>query len=238
MVKILTTSTKVQKGEKRGYMTAIAYLSPATESGKSLCPWCTPGCAAACLGHSSGRLALPQAKANRLSRSKLFLEDRGRFFCQLLGEINEHVALASSRGMKAAVRINGSSDIPWERVAPEIFSTFQGVRFYDYTKSFDRVQAFLGGKLSENYHLTFSLAETEKNRREAELLLKLGANVAVVFEALPRTFWGAPVINGEADDLRFLDPRGVVVGLRAKGAAIKDATGFVVRIGQSQRVAA
>jgi hypothetical protein len=42
------------------------------------------------------------------------------------------------------------------------------------------------------------------------------------------TYLGRPVINGDADDLRFLDPVGVFVGLKAKGLAKKDTTGFVI----------
>jgi hypothetical protein len=38
---------------------------------------------------------------------------------------------------------------------------------------------------------------------------------------------GMSVVDGDADDLRFLDGRGVVVGLKAKGPAKKDTSGFV-----------
>jgi hypothetical protein len=48
---------------------------------------------------------------------------------------------------------------------------------------------------------------------------------------LPATFTiggkSFPVINGDETDLRFLDAKGVIVGLRAKGKARKDTTGFV-----------
>jgi hypothetical protein len=36
-----------------------------------------------------------------------------------------------------------------------------------------------------------------------------------------------PVFNGDESDLRFLDPKGVIVGLYAKGKAKKDTSGFV-----------
>ena len=45
---------------------------------------------------------------------------------------------------------------------------------------------------------------------------------------LPTHWNGFPVINGDENDLRFLDPKGVVVGLKAKGKAKTDTTGFVV----------
>jgi hypothetical protein len=56
-------------------------------------------------------------------------------------------------------------------------------------------------------------------------------NVAVVFDTLPTTYLGRPVVNGDDTDLRFLDPQGVVVGLKAKGRAKKDTSGFTVIMG-------
>jgi hypothetical protein len=35
-------------------------------------------------------------------------------------------------------------------------------------------------------------------------------------------------VDGDKDDLRFLDPQGVIVGLKAKGDAKHDDTGFVI----------
>jgi hypothetical protein len=37
------------------------------------------------------------------------------------------------------------------------------------------------------------------------------------------------VFDGDDTDLRFLDPTGVIVGLKAKGRARKDTSGFVIR---------
>jgi hypothetical protein len=93
--------------------------------------------------------------------------------------------------------------------------------------------AFLDGKMPENYRLTFS--RSEKNEDIADGFIKRGGNVAVVFStrkgrALPDTYLGAPVIDGDEHDLRFLDPRGVVVGLRAKGKAKTSRSDFVVAV--------
>ena len=41
------------------------------------------------------------------------------------------------------------------------------------------------------------------------------------------TWKGFEVVNGDETDLRFLDKKGVVVGLIEKGRAKKDETGFV-----------
>jgi hypothetical protein len=102
---------------------------------------------------------------------------------------------------------------------------FPNVQFYDYTKW----PSHLRQDLPANYHLTFSRSElttSEDIKREIDA----GRNVAVVFDAVPDTWEGLPVIDGDANDLRFLDPTGVIVGLKAKGAAKKDITGFVVRL--------
>jgi hypothetical protein len=59
-----------------------------------------------------------------------------------------------------------------------------------------------------------------------------GMNVAVVFGIkktlpMPEYYNGVQVFNGDESDLRFLDPKNVVIGLYAKGKAKKDETGFV-----------
>ncbi len=229
MVNILTTSKKIQKGEKQGWLTAICYLSPANESEKNLCPWHTEAYAAACLGHSSGRLALPFAKRNRMKRSELFLKNRTRFYSQLRSEIDTHLEVSELKDFKPAFRLNGSSDIPWESVFPDLFKEYSSVQFYDYTKSFKRMLSFCGDELPLNYHLTYSRSEVVKDWNQSEEILSIGGNVAVVFDRIPNNYQGYSVVDGEANDLRFLDKKGVVVGLKAKGAALKDELGFVVK---------
>lgn len=87
--------------------------------------------------------------------------------------------------------------------------------------------AFLAGELPANYHLTFSRSET--NQKIADSILASGGNVAAVFrKVLPSSFSGVVVVNGDETDLRFLDPKGVIVGLVEKGLAKKDSTGFVL----------
>jgi hypothetical protein len=130
-------------------------------------------------------------------------------------------------------RLNGTSDISWEKYEvirngvtfKNIFDAFKEVTFYDYTK-------ILGRKIQQydNYSLTFSAADG--NDLDVIRAMKEGLNVAVVFgvkktEPLPETYNGVSVFNGDDSDLRFLDPKNVVVGLYAKGRAKKDTTGFV-----------
>jgi hypothetical protein len=105
---------------------------------------------------------------------------------------------------------------------------FPNVNFYDYTKGFTRMMAWLNGKMPDNYHLTFSRSEETSDDR-IKKILSLGGNVAVVFRgSLPKTYLGFPVVDGDENDLRFKDKKGVIVGLVEKGLAKKDETGFVV----------
>jgi hypothetical protein len=151
---------------------------------------------------------------------------------QLVRDIERHVRRAERHGLKPAVRLNGTSDLPWERIRcgehANVFERFPDVEFYDYTK----VPVGIRRRALDipNYHLTFSLAESnDDNARDA---MAAGLNVAAVFavkrgQPLPETYWRRPVIDGDVSDLRFTDPAGCIVGLRAKGRAIKDRSGFV-----------
>jgi hypothetical protein len=106
-----------------------------------------------------------------------------------------------------------------------IFTAFPEVQFYDYTK-------VLGRKVKDisNYQLTFSAADG--NDADVTKAIAQGYNVAVVFGikktvAMPETYLGMTVFNGDQTDLRFLDPKSVIVGLYAKGKAKTDQSGFV-----------
>lgn len=226
---ILGTSKKTKKSETVGVLSRVVYLAPSTESGRwNLCPHASPACAAACLGHSAGRMHTPDSWNARRRRTWALMTDRAGFVRQLCDEAARHARRAARRGMVGAVRPNGSSDVPWERVAPRMFETV-GIRWYDYTKDPARMRAFLAGRLPATYHLTFSRDERPETERAALRFLAQGGTVAVVFERLPGTWKGFPVVDGDAHDARFLDAPGTVVGLVAKGAARRDQSGFVVR---------
>lgn len=226
---------KTVKGEKFGYLTGILYLAPASLSGVNLCPQSSAGCRAVCL-YSAGMGVFQNVQQGRLAKSARFLNERDAFMRDIVSDIRKLVAEADKKGMKPVVRLNGTSDIQWENITVDgktVFEHFPTVDFMDYTKIAKRM--FVGSKARAiaNYHLTFS--RSEENGAIAETVAAAGGNVAAVFatkkgEALPSSYMGRKVISGDNSDLRFLDEKGVIVGLIAKGKARKDTSGFVVAL--------
>ncbi len=226
-MKLLSTANpKIQKGAKLGYLSFILHLAPATLSGKETCPKRTAGCTAACL-NTAGRGGMFKKGENtnmiqqaRIRKTKMFFEDRDAFMAQLEKDIKLGIKQAAKLGLTPVFRLNGTSDLAWEKYG--IIEKFPEVQFYDYTKVLGRKVAHL-----KNYHLTFSAADG--NDADVARAVAQGMNVAAVFDALPAEYMGRPVINADDTDLRFLDPKGVIAGLKAKGRAKKDTTGFVRR---------
>ncbi len=218
-MKLLTVdNAKTTKGESLGYLTGILYLAPASLSGVNLCPFSSAGCRAACL-NTAGRGRFDSIQQARIIKSLHFINNRAGFILQLQDDIKALIRAAKRQGLKPAVRLNGTSDILWERIAPELFTEFHDIQFYDYTK-------FPVGSrtnIPANYHLTQSYNEEVQ-------LISNAINTAIVFNSLPSTYKGKRVIDGTQHDLRFLDESNVVVGLLAKGKAKQDTSGFVVRL--------
>lgn len=229
-------NSKTIKGEKEGYKTFILYLAPNTlnDKGVNLCPMATKGCISSCLNTAGLGGIYPSIQTARIRRSNLFIENREYFLNRLVLEIKSGILLADFENMIPVIRLNGTSDIQWENIKVKdnknIFELFPDVTFYDYTK----IQNRFDKKLPSNYNLTFSYSsESDYYKGRIDIitrkLLKAGNNVAVVFrKRLPDTFLGYKVVNGDKDDLRFTDDKGVVVGLKAKGKAISDKSGFVI----------
>ena len=169
---------------------------------------------------------------SRIAKTKLFFENKMEFLEKLTREIGNAIKLAKKKEMTAVFRPNLTSDLTWEDIECEdgetILQKFPKTQFYDCTKSFGRMAKFINQAkdFPSNYHLTFS--RSEHNETLCDMVLQMGGNVAVVFrDQLPCTWKGFEVVNGDANDLRFLDKQGVVVGLIEKGLAKKDETGFV-----------
>lgn len=223
-------NAKIIKGEALGYVTKGLHLAPANLSGYEVCQWRSKGCTFACL-NTAGRGQMERTQESRIAKTKLFFDQRIDFLAKLSKEIISSIKSAHKKSMQAVFRPNLTSDISWEEVVNEdgvnLFDKHSSTQFYDYTKSFGRMAKFLNGEFPSNYHLTFS--RSEHNQKLVEMVLEMGGNVAVVFrDQLPKTWKGFEVINGDENDLRFLDKQGgYIVGLIEKGLAKKDSTGFV-----------
>jgi len=219
-------NNKTVKGEKWGWRTYGLHLAPYNLSGKNVCSHASTGCAEACL-NTAGRGIMHTVQEARIKKTKWFFEDRESFISQLSKEVVSGAKSAVKKNLHSCFRLNLTSDLPWHQLS--VIKDNPLLRFYDYTKDKTRFLRYLSGLLPSNYHLTFSRSE---NTRDEEIhdFCRRGGNVAVVFkDHLPSTWQGIRVVNGDINDLRFQDPSGIIVGLKAKGTAgKKDKTGFVL----------
>lgn len=251
VIDLLTSPTgnpKAEKGMKKGVATAVLHLMPADSSGFQVCPLAKV-CKIPCLTHSGrGGKWLDADGLNAIQRARRrkthwWIARRTDFLARLVREVELHERNWRAKGYRPAVRLNGTSDIRWEtipvvrngRVYPNIMRAFPRVTFYDYTKIPGRTE------LPRNYSLTFSFDGT--NGAAAEAVIETGGNVAIVVRTpeiarragtryarlapVPTEYNGRPAIDGDESDLRFTDPAGAYVLLRAKGPAVKDTSGFV-----------
>lgn len=217
------------KTAKNDLETFILYMAPADQvSGLNLCPFASTGCKASCL-YSAGRGKFSNVQASRINKSKFWGYNREAFYIQLANELLKIHDKAIKQNKEIAIRLNGTSDIDHlyllERYSGINFldQFYSNLLFYDYTKNPNHISRYKNTR----YKITFSRSET--NEPEAKVILKNGGNVAVVFSGeLPEKWNGYKVINGDLTDLRYFDPVNIVVGLKAKGDAKKDRSGFVV----------
>ena len=251
-----TDSAKAAKASGYGYLNAIQYMAPATLGGAgNLCSHMTIACFLNCLGWQSGQAAMVKdldldtnvVRESRKRKAQLFMKERAEYMNRLARDIVRLDAKAQRDGLKLCVRLNGSTDIVWERVSftidaktakalrlpayagrvmtlPQIFPAIQ---FVEYTKNPTRL-----GKAPGNLDLTLSYSV--ENSADCVKALLSGHNVAVIFAGgLPKSFAGFPVIDGDKHDLRHLDEKGGrIVGLSPKGRRAKlDTSGFIVRPG-------
>lgn len=257
-----TDSAKAAKASGFGYLNAIHYMAPHTLGGHgNLCSHASPQCIALCLGHYSGQAAMVSdleldtnpTRESRKLKAKLFMTERADYMNRLARDIIKLDAQATREGLALCVRLNGSTDISYERIRfnldaktikslekagllgrltylsqVTLLELFHWVQFVDYTKNPNRL-----GKAPSNLDLTLSYSGN--NSQACVDALLAGHNVAMVFHGncIPDSFAGFPVINGDLHDLRHLDDKGgFIVGLLPKGRKAKrDTSGFVVTHG-------
>ena len=231
------TNAKTVKGDGSEYLTAIMYLTPWKSAGINVCPMAEQAqCIDGCL-NSAGRGQMSSVQLGRARKTQWFAQDRAGFMAQLVSDLESFVSYCAKRGIHPCVRLNGTSDIRWELIPVQrgghtlgnIFLAFPMVTFYDYTKIANRKVTHT---TPGNYSLTWSYSGASEAYAAQHAIAKAnGLNIAVVFRRkgdIPTEFLGLPTVDGDRDDMRFLDPKGVVVALYAKGKAKQDQSGFVV----------
>jgi len=238
------SDAKTVKGERYNYLTGIHYALPSRSvydhrwaakvllrndiANYNACPW-AGNCENPCL-NTAGRGRFDATQTARAKRTVYKLLKPDQFKWKMIDEVEALERKAERKGMTPCVRPNGTTDESYGW----LIDCFSDIQFYDYTKS---IKKLLNNK-RDNYHLTFSYDGTAKNKRECRKALSHGHNVAVVFRGGPDTWpkkvYGHRVINGDDSDLRFKDPKGVFVGLTAKGEAKKNTSGFVMEKGEKK----
>jgi hypothetical protein len=239
------SNAKLSKNRKAGWYTLGISMLPHGLGDYNVCPHASPACIAHCLNRS-GRSMADTVQTDTMMRYRLaiklaYMRHRDAFLAILRHDLENARKYAAKRGLRVCVRPNVYSDIDWARVHPDVIRDFPDVTFYGYTKRPDVMTRFMDGAYPSNCYLTFSRSELAENNTFARTVLARGYNVATIFDTvysasskhpLPASYWGVPIIDGDDTDLRFLDPRGVVVGLRAKGSLRREDArdcGFVVQ---------
>ena len=225
---LLSAGNTNTKTAKNNLKTFILYLAPADIIGShNLCPFASDGCKKACL-YSAGRGKFSNVQESRINKAKYWAYDREAFYIQLANEIMNIYDKSINTGEKIAIRLNGTSDIDHLHLLKKyagidfLDSFYSNLLFYDYTKNPNHIKKYI----NTSYKLTFSRSESNDNI--VDQVLSNGGNVAIVFNKLPETYKGYQVINGDETDLRYFDPKNVVIGLIAKGEAKKDKSNFVI----------
>ena len=229
-INLLSPGNTNTKTAKNSLKTFILYLSPynLNSKGINLCPKASKGCAAACL-YTAGRGAFSNVQQARQNKTEYYLNDKKGFVLNLSNQIMKEYTKAKKGGYKIAFRLNGTTDIDFvyllNKYANLDIRTLKDFAvFYDYSKILGKCKKYLN---HPNYFLTFSRSET--NDKETNEAIKLGVNVAAVFSGdLPQRYKGAKVVDGDSSDLVMLYNKNVILGLKAKGRARKDNSGFVI----------
>ena len=230
-MKLLNTpasNTKIKKTQNKpnnyfGKPIRMASLSLLPD--RIICPGSkAAGCMDACLKESGRAKQFESINIARQKKTDYWHADQAGFLSQLTRELtNFQKNVCQRQNVQGVVRLNTISDIPFEEHG--IPQQFPDLFFYDYTKQAKR----LAGNLPANYRLMFSYSDRPQYQNQVAAALPTGVPIAVVFKnRLPSEYLGRPVIDGDLSDLDNVMAGPVVVGLTAKGPALKDQSGFVV----------
>ena len=228
--KLLSDGTSNAKTKKNSRPTKILYLHPSKIEGKEMCPFASEGCRMSCLNTAGLGGVYPSIQQARINKTKYYVLNRIDFYNQLQKEINKF-ALKHQK-QTVAIRLNGTSDQPFVEtlIVAQSRAIAPNVIFYDYTKNPKKAGIRLLPS-GHKYVVTFSHSEKKDSLNNTLNVLNSGGIAAVVFNKLPDTWNGFKVVDGDASDDLMIDLQpGTIIGLKAKGKAKKDQTGFVVQI--------
>ena len=200
-------------------------LAPSDLSGFNVCAMASKGCKKACLHTAGNPVFQKQKDLGRINRTRYYFQSRVEFISRLFKEIKNHEIYCNKNNYIPVVRLNTTSDIPWE--IHNIFEKFPNIQFYDYTKIKKRDLKYINNEYNKKYNLKFSLNEINYND-SMDGGKKGGKGERGGRKKIQKTYKGFNVVNGDLHDLRFLDPRNSIVGLKAKGKAKTDTSGFVL----------
>lgn len=216
-----TDNFKFAKSESLIYGLSLAQ---SRLSGINVCRWSTPVCVGCCVA-GNGNGAYPSIVRARIAKTRFLFESPDSAAILLADFLDNAVKVGCRLERPVGARLNTFSDLDWQRMAGWIFNRYPTVNFFDYTKDWSRVSLF------PNYSLTYSVSERTP-LTHIQSALEQNQNVAVVFDTprgkpLPSFFMGYEVFDGDLSDERWKDPKGVVVGLRAKGRMRTSGKGMV-----------
>ena len=229
MSKLLSNGSSNAKTKKNQRPTKILYLHPSKIEGKEMCPFASEGCRMSCL-NTAGRGAMQSVQDARIRRTKQYVLNRDAFYNQLYKEIQSFSKYYVNKGKEVAIRLNGTSDQPLvETMFRQVRRFNYNIVFYDYTKNHKKAGTRYGID-GNRYVVAFSYSEKEGSESQALDVLEGGGIAAIVFDELPKTWHGYPVVNGDERDDLMVDIEGpAILGLVAKGKAKHDTSGFVVK---------
>jgi hypothetical protein len=231
MKKLLSNGSSNAKTKKNDRPTKILYMKPTEVEGKEMCPFATTGCRAACL-NTAGMGVFSNVQESRYNRTLMYVREKKKFLEQIAKEVNGSAKFYARKGEEFAVRLNGTSDQPLVESLIKQEGIHKNAVFYDYTKHPTKPgQRYL----ASGHRYVVTLSYSGENEKDCVDALHRGANCAVVFSTkkdnvLPDSWNGFQVVDGDVRDDLMLDVSGVVLGLRAKGKAKKDTSGFVVQV--------
>jgi hypothetical protein len=227
--KLLSDGNSNAKTKKNSRPTKILYLHPSKIEGKEMCPFASEGCRMSCLNTAGLGGVYPSIQEARINKTRYYVTNKMAFYDQLQKEINN---FAKRHTGEVAIRLNGTSDQPFVEtlIVAQMRQIAPNVIFYDYTKNPKKAGVRLLPS-GHKYIVTFSHSEKNDSLNNTLNVLNNGGIAAVVFNKLPNEWNGFTVVDGDMSDDLMIDLKpGTIIGLKAKGKAKKDQSGFVVQL--------